>query len=813
MNQSHHLSDLIQEACHKIAPLWPLSNFVAVNPFIGLVSQKFPDACKIIENVTHRSIFMPASFYEEQFHQGNITEKDLLEALSRHGKKEIITPQELIDFLTQAPSSNEDSVLTIADQIDKIEKTEWSKFIVEEISKWCSAYYDEGQASWHMPWKSLPLYNAWKMAATIDRTPEIIGMLNFRKQLKTLPEDPVAMITLALNAFASETKEKDLLLYRELMSINGWSSYIQYRVREALSSEKQDTNLVGLLAIRMAYDLILFRNKKNNLSFKKSELKGALKNSNFSFYWQEAYEIGFQRNFINKLSTQTRVLEQKSDEQKNIQAVFCIDVRSERFRRSFESLSKQIQTIGFAGFFGFPVEYLSLDQKEKKIQCPVLIRPKFSIKEISKDKSPGPIKNILNNNLLSEAIYKAWKAFKQSAVSCFSFVETIGLFYTFPLIQKTLCSLYDKAPPSCGHHLLNKKTSLDIEKKGTSDIGIPEEDQIALAAEALKNMGLTTQFAPSILICGHGSTSRNNAYASSLDCGACGGYSGDINARVASMIFNSSCVREGLQKKGITIPEETYFFAGLHNTTTDEVTILDEELVPTTHKAQLDHLKQILDKASDLTRTERSQFFNIPTHLKKSPKQLHKTFLSRADDWSQIMPEWGLANNAAFIAAPRERTKSLNLNARVFLHDYDASSDKDQHILEMIMSAPMVVANWINLQYYASTVNNQFFGSGNKVLHNVTSNLGVFEGNAGDLSVGLPLQSLHNGKKFIHDPLRLSVFIEAENKNINSIIKKNTAVRELLENGWVHLFSIEPQGNKYARYVNNYEWEICKLAS
>ncbi len=63
------------------------------------------------------------------------------------------------------------------------------------------------------------------------------------------------------------------------------------------------------------------------------------------------------------------------------------------------------------------------------------------------------------------------------------------------------------------------------------------------------------------------------------------------------------------------------------------------------------------------------------------------------------------------------------------------------------MTAPMVVTNWINLQYHASTVDNRRYGSGNKVLHNVVGGrLGVFEGNGGDLRIGLPLQSLHDGQ-------------------------------------------------------------------
>ena len=41
---------------------------------------------------------------------------------------------------------------------------------------------------------------------------------------------------------------------------------------------------------------------------------------------------------------------------------------------------------------------------------------------------------------------------------------------------------------------------------------------------------------------------------------------------------------------------------------------------------------------------------------------------------------------------------------RAFLHDYDWRHDEGFGVLELIMTAPVVVASWISLQYYGSTV-------------------------------------------------------------------------------------------------------------
>ena len=123
------------------------------------------------------------------------------------------------------------------------------------------------------------------------------------------------------------------------------------------------------------------------------------------------------------------------------------------------------------------------------------------------------------------------------------------------------------------------------------------------------------------------------------------------------------------------------------------------------------------------------------------------------------------------------------------------------------MTAPMVVASWINLQYYGSTVNNRVFGAGNKVLHNVAGTIGVLEGNAGDLKIGLPLQSVHDGTRFVHEPLRLNVVIEAPLDAMNEVIANNEGVRNLVDNRWVHLFAMDDDGRVSHKYRRELVWE------
>jgi uncharacterized protein YbcC (UPF0753/DUF2309 family) len=274
-------------------------------------------------------------------------------------------------------------------------------------------------------------------------------------------------------------------------------------------------------------------------------------------------------------------------------------------------------------------------------------------------------------------------------------------------------------------------------------------------------------------------------------------------ARAAAALLNDPEVRAALLKRGIAIPETTQFLGGLHITTTDEVVLFDEAPVATTHGAELSALRRALHQAGTVARRERAPRLGLG---ELRDRELFAAVLQRSKNWAEVRPEWGLASNAAFIIAPRERSRALDLQGRVFLHDYRSDSDPEAALLESIMLGPMVVSHWINFQYYASTVDNARYGSGNKLLHNVVSgHLGVFEGNGGDLRIGLSMQSLHDGERWMHPPLRLSVFIEAPQDVIDRILEKHTKLRELVDNAWLHLFQLDAT-ERVVRARRNGSW-------
>jgi uncharacterized protein len=798
--------DAARTACSRMAPLWPLQDFVAVNPFVGLADKPFTEACDLMHKLVPGGMQMPLPYYAEKLKSGALKDADLQAALTQAA---MVLPAEHAtqikswtpDFLKSAiqkkqPETAAPELQTVAEALDFLYQTQWAELVTESIGQFCAAYFDEVQSAWRMPWKSLPLYQAWKEYAALDASLEARGITALRSWVKALPDKSADAIAQLLPGFRLEGDPTDFL-HKQLMTIRGWAGHIQYRARTHGADAPPD-ELLDLLTICLALDAALLA-KFDSPAFQEfwpTHQEEDQRQMLLLFLLQLADEHAWLQGLTAKLNHAGNAQAEAQPLRPALQAVFCIDVRSEVFRRALESASPEIQTLGFAGFFGMPIATVPFGQRDAIAQCPVLLQPKYRIQEKPGDLTAETEQEAIRRKRLNKRIKHSWNSFKTSAITCFSFVETAGIGFGAKLFRNTFAPA-DHAAGHCEH------CAPVVTPDANGSTGIPLPDRIALGRGALKNMGITRDFARLVLLCGHGSSTTNNPYAASLDCGACGGHAGDVNARICASILNDAEVRQALASEGVIIPQDTWFLAGLHNTTTDEVTLLDTAAVPQSHQEDLKHLEEWLLNAGARARCERATLLGISG----TEANLKEKIIARSRDWSQVRPEWGLAGNAAFIAAPRARTRSVDLGGRVFLHNYDAASDADGSILELILCAPMVVASWINLQYLASTVNNAAFGSGNKVIHNIVGTLGVCLGNGGDLQTGLPLQSVHDGKRWIHEPLRLHVLVEAPRESIDAVLAKHEHVRHLIEHGWVLLFAIEDEGKNFHQRLPNQQWQ------
>ncbi len=710
-----------------------------------------------------------------------------------------------------------------------------TEIINQRVITWCAAFLDEGQAAWDMPGREKGFYQCWKALAGFDNSLKAYTKQPIAKQVRALPEKAEQALIMLLQQLGISKEGWAGYLTRHIAQLPGWASIIQWREDhfELPLQQEQPVTLAEYLAVRLFYEVALaeatypkaqnsieeispangeiiarlvllaeaFKLKPGNLETLSAETMDTLvtvaQHFNPQMLWQEAYEQHYRRQLLSDFSAaQSKASIAEFPKTPAAQAVFCIDVRSEGFRRHLEKRGAY-ETFGFAGFFGVPMQYRPFGSSANMIVAPALIKPGQVVREVPKDASPEAIERRLNYNSWKYRRGELFHNLRENLLTPFAFVEMAGWLSFFPLVGKTLLpGKWRKL-----NQAIKQKLTPVVPTEPSIIANVEEmsiEAQAGAVAGMLKAIGLTKNFARLVFLCGHGSETENNPYASGLDCGACGGNHGGNSAYVAATILNQKAVRAAIARQGLAIPEETFFVAGEHNTTTDGVSFLNEAQVPSSHQAELARFKQDLAVAGTGNALDRA---------KKLPgAKTSADIAQRATDWAQVRPEWGLVRNAAFICGRRSLTANLNLDSRAFLHSYDPNQDSDGAILEVIMTAPVVVAEWINMQYYLSTVDNYKFGSDTKLLHTVVSQIGVMQGRQSDLLVGLAKQSVMLGDELFHEPMRLSVIIEAPTTRISQIIDKHEKLQHLTRNKWINLLAYDAATNLFYQYTPSGDW-------
>ncbi len=797
-------------ACSRIMPAWPLSQAVAVNPHWRRIDMPIRHVAARLAVLGDFHVFPSRDYIKQEWEADRITRADLDTVLERYAghASDALTAEQCIEALTRPTSVRRAPLLVdlLDDPKQKNKRWPWRAALVFQMSQACATYFDRHEAHWRAS-GSASLYGFWRESMVGDHgLSSRLGLPGFMKQLRTLPLQAEDAIRWALTEL--ELKESVWEDYFEalLLSINGWASWCAYVGWQKAPSGQDDPRLRELLACRVAWEALLARSAPtakarsaiaelgaNWLDFDRcvAQADVALLVDEL---WQQALEASFQRGFAQTLCVPASSSAMQEPE---VQAVFCIDTRSELMRRSLEALWPGVQTRAFAGFFGLPIHYNPLGTDIHRPQLPGLAYPSVAAQDVvtavgeavpNGEARSEHVRSIRRRRL---AGLDQWLSTVRWSNASFSFVEAFGVGY-LPKIARWI-----RPPAKSRTNMDHIGLHLSAEEQCRPMlVGLDLEKRVELAADALHTMGLDDRLAPLVILCGHAGHSTNNAHASTLDCGACYGRPGEVNARALALLLNDPQVREGLRLRAIDIPPETVFVGALHNTTTDEVTGFDLDLLPPQARARWEKMEDVFEQAGDRIRRERAPALWMDANL--APGALLKSFRRRANDGSQTRPEWGLTRNAAFIIGPRDRSRGRVLN-RAFLHDYDALFDADGSVLEKLMMGPMLVTNWLSWQYHASTCDPLHYGAGNKVLHNVVDgHVGVFEGNGGDLRIGLPKQSVHNGDGWYHQPVRLTVVIDAPAASIEHVIAHNPVLGRLFDNGWMLLWRYE--GNALFRY-------------
>lgn len=786
--------ELAKQASASIAPAWPLDQTVAVNPWWPQrhegVKRTFAEQAVI----TGQTGLMDKQYYRELWGK-QIQPQHLSAAITELNS--VLTPAQLEEDLRHVDPEIGLRWKTLAMLMDELIPSQqghsWVQEVVQQVSQFIALYHQYPERFDAKGKDGEHLYQSWLEVVSRDKGIKTLLGVDLLHYMRDLPTDIETLFDEVSWQWHEcwKTEQGAYAFMRaalhQLSGWAGWQSWLDWQAGLKQQSAEIPHGL-GLMAVLMAWDRVLMLWLRENHADVAAKIRTIIERqaSNIEAYyqraeqqlehlwvWQRALELSVHQPWIEQVKTVQSVAEQPRPE---LQAVFCIDVRSEPMRRALEAQSPALETLGFAGFFGIPIAYQNNDGSILRPQLPGLLAPNLLARQLQND----PEKVVRLTKL-------GWQNSLAKPFSTLGMVEAGGLL--------KLVSLFKRVVMQHGSH---NPVNRDLRNNRQWELSRDEQplsakEKAELGAGILKAMGIHQRLAKAVLLTGHGSETCNNHTSSALDCGACGGQTGEVNVKVLASLLNEPEVRAAMPEFGVTVPEDTQFYAAMHNTTTDELTVFD---APEAHWRYW-----IMDGCEQARQARAGQFADATP----AASDMQRFFKLRATNWAQMRPEWGLCNNAGVFIAPRALTRNLDFDGRAFLHEYHADLDPEFTQLEKIMTAPLLVMNWINLQYYASVAMPEKYGSGNKLLHNVVGgHIGVFEGNGGDLRIGLSHQSVHDGKTYRHQPIRLSAFIQAPKQALEAIMAKHADVGSLVNNGWLFLYQLDEQQNVWL--YQNGEW-------
>ncbi|MGB7979902.1 MAG: putative inorganic carbon transporter subunit DabA [Candidatus Nanopelagicales bacterium] len=843
-------------AVDLVSPLWPLHGFVASNPLAGLEQLPFADALDAAAPAWGVRPGIDASMLRAALARGAVTEgalrqvsagvapgPDIAHAGSMHPRAELVAGllrhdaagvgqidaarAALVAASIEATGGRQTA--TPAETGVRLEPGLAS--IQERARDLVSAYAARcyGLPAW--PEGRGGVWAALRGdAAHLDT---LIGAAGAQQWVAALPERACDALPLLVGELGLEPDDLVAALSRVLARDPGWVAHLAWRRRVELAGPDDET--LDLLVARLALEVVVARaagsrGVRGDRPAEPLDLApvvaglldaagidaGSTRPDALAALAQIAEEVADRgidmlRLAVWEESYRTPLLDhlgavaldlataEAVPEAPRAQLVTCIDVRSERLRRHLEGTGSW-ETLGAAGFFGIPLSYADANGAVTE-RLPALLRPQHLVTETTAG-DPGSMAGA------AEGVH----ALAGRVAAPFALAEAAG-WITGPtaLLHTLRPGSWDRLRAATASTFgAPVAQGLCIERGPDAPQGFALEELVAAAEAFLRTTGLLTP-APVVLLAGHGGYAANNPHVAAYDCGACGGQAGDVSARAMTQVLNDPRVRQHLGSRGITIPAATWFGAALHDTTRDRVLVLDA--VPAHLRDTLAELEADLALACDAVAVERAAL--LPDRMPTGLAALRTRLDARAVDWAQVRPEWGLAGNAAIVFGPRSLTRSLDLDGRVFLHSYQPHSDADGSALEFLLSAPLVVAQWINSQYWFSTIAPERFGAGDKTTHNVLAAhdggpaplTGVVTGARGDLRIGLPWQAVSAEAPIEgtwpslpqHAPVRLLAVVCADAQRVEDILAAHPEVSRLVLGEWISLVCVDPASGALTR--------------
>lgn len=531
------------------------------------------------------------------------------------------------------------------------------------------------------------------------------------------------------------------------------------------------------------------------------------------FILLQAYELHYQKQLFTAIHKNhgRGTWKDRKKYTPEAQVFFCMDDREEGVRRHLEHLNPNIETLGSAAFFNVVLGWKSLESVETVPLCPVVVRPVHEVVEVADLAYTDEVENYKQKFKRVSNIRDGIHQKTHQGLFTASLLMTV-------LAPATLLTLLGKnfLPLEWSKKLLetaDKFTSKKITRIETTastakvdaciddkQHGFTIQEQTNIVEQFLQDNGLLTGLAQLIIIMGHYSRNQNNPHTAAYGCGACGGKFSGPNGRVFAAMANHPDVRKQLQKRDIEIPKNTWFVGAEHDTCNENLIFYDQDLIPEKLHQAFKKLEAELNTACQHSAQERCRKL---ASAPKNPSLLNalKHIEGRAVDYSQARPELGHATIAAGFVGRRHLSQGTFMDRRSFLISYDANVDPEGTFLERLLLSVGPVGAGINLEYYFSSVNNEYYGSGSKIVHNLSGMFGVMEGASSDLRTGLPIQMIE-----IHEPMRLQLVIEAKTEVLTRIYQDQPSIQQLVGNGWLLLSAKDPDSEQIQTFDPEKGW-------
>ncbi len=784
--------EMLEEIRPYLPAQAPLKDFIFQNPLRAFQKEKFFDAVMHASEVFGYKTLLSLQEYRERYQQGLILEKVLDKTLERTkpGEEKCWKEKLLIQEYLRRETPR---IGKVRNAWKNAYKLDMDSLVHPVLFRMVCSYLDQGISIWNFPEHQPGFLESLREMERMSFS----SFFKTSRPSKILKEGKLSIETL-LSMVVGPSDLHSSYLYDQLFAHQGWSglvSVLETRPDVLLDSRPISLHDFIYLELLLELDVMdkLYKQWKplgEKIRLEPTALFEHLHHTELDevlHVWQEAMEWSYYDQVLAgiQLTKPNQHIERHASP--SFQAMFCIDDRECSFRRYLEAEDPSCETFGTPGFFSVEFYYKPKNGQHVIKLCPAPVQPSVVIEELSNTKDA---KRDLHFNKRSHGLFGGYLT-----------SQTLGFWSAFKLVSGIFKPTMDRTTASSFMHM-NQVAELSIENKNPQDsylgyrIGFTLEEMITRVESQLRSIGLTKDFAPLIYVVGHGGSSANNPFYTTMDCGACSCRPGSVNAKVFSYMANKPEVRAALVGKGILIPDATQFVGGIHDTTRDDIMFFEEEMLSSENAKLHQKNRKHFERALNNNAKERSRRFEM-IDTRQSPEAIHQQVQIRSVSIFEPRPELDHATNALCIVGRRSLTKNVFLDRRAFMNSYYYKNDPEGHYLFQILKAATPVCGDINLAYFFSKTDNNKLGAGSKLPHNVMGLMAVANGSEGDLRPGLPAQMVES-----HEPLRLLMIVEHYPEVVLSVVLENPPLKEYYCKDWVHLVCLHPENGMVYRLEN-----------